>query len=407
MNGLISSEPKFARFAAAERSGRGTPGGGHPPRRVLFVIDQLRQLGGAERMLIETVKRLDPSRFAASIATFDLDLALPALNEPPVPVHFIPLHKTFHWHAVQAAAQLRHLFREERIDILHCFFETSDLWAAPIAKLCGCKVIVSSRRDMGLRRTRKHTIAYPVVNRVFSKVLTVSEQVRMSAITQEKLPPAKVETLYNGIDIEAIDALSQAHAARERFGIPAGSPLITLVANVRAVKGIDVLVRAAALIAPSFPAVKFAIAGKVLEAETMESLLHLISSLKLEDNFLFLGPVENPYPLLAESDIFVLPSRSEGFSNSLIEAMASGLPSVATRVGGNGEALKDGLSGFLVESEDHEALAGKLLRLLADPEAARRMGRQAREAAGRRFGIRAVIDRLMDIYDDLLEGDHG
>jgi glycosyltransferase involved in cell wall biosynthesis len=107
--------------------------------------------------------------------------------------------------------------------------------------------------------------------------------------------------------------------------------------------------------------------------------------------------------LFAESDIFVLPSRNEGFSNSLIQAMASGLPCIATRVGGNAEALEEGASGFLIDSEDHQALAERLMLLLRDPQMARRMGRRGRQAAAERFGMTAMLARLMDIYDELLE----
>ena len=163
-----------------------------PPRRVLYAIDQLQQLGGAERMLFETVKKLDRQRFLPSIVTFDLNRELPGLQQLPAEVHFIPLRKTYDWQAVRASMSLRALLRQHKVDILHCFFETSDLWAAPIAKLCACPVIVSSRRDMGILRTRKHAFAYPIVNRIFDRVLAVSEEVRRSVLKQEGLPEAKV-----------------------------------------------------------------------------------------------------------------------------------------------------------------------------------------------------------------------
>ena len=373
------------------------------PRRVLYAIDQLQQLGGAERMLLETVKKLDRDRFEPSIVTFDLNRDLPGLNRLPAKLHFIPLRKTYDWQAIRAAVSLRRLLQEEKVEILHCFFETSDLWASPIAKICGCPVIISSRRDMGILRRRKHSLAYPIVNRVFDKVLSVSDEVRNFAIKQEKLPGAKIETLYNGIDIAEIDSLARAYEARRSFSIPQGSPIVTLVANVRRVKGIDVLVRAAAIVVAHLPEVRFVIAGKVLEEGTMNDLLRLISDLKLDNNFLFLGAIENPHPLLAESDIFVLPSRNEGFSNALIEAMAAGLPCIATCVGGNAEALEDGVNGFLIDCEDHEALAERLLRVLRNPQAAHRMGRCARETAVKRFSMSAMVNRLMDIYDELVE----
>lgn len=404
MSVLTSTEVTKVGAYTRAPAGRPNHGCSRPPRHVLYAIDQLQQLGGAERMLFETVKRLDRERFLPSIVTFDLNRELPGLRQLPADVHFIPLRKTYDLQAVRASMSLRAVLRQHQVDILHCFFETSDLWAAPIAKLCGCPVIVSSRRDMGILRTRKHTLAYPMVNRIFDRVLAVSEEVRRFVIEQELLPEAKVETLYNGIDIAEIDSRALEYEARRSFSIPQDSPLVTLVANVRRVKGIDVLVRAAAIVVASFPLVRLVIAGKVLEEATMVALLGLVSDLGLGDNVLFPGAIENPYPLLAESDIFVLPSRNEGFSNALIQAMASGLPCVATRVGGNAEALEEGVSGFLIDSEDHEALAERLIWLLRDPQSGRRMGRCGREAAVERFGMTAVLDRLMNIYDELLEG---
>jgi glycosyltransferase involved in cell wall biosynthesis len=97
-----------------------------------------------------------------------------------------------------------------------------------------------------------------------------------------------------------------------------------------------------------------------------------------------------------------LPSRNEGFSNALIEAMGCSLPCVATRVGGNAEALQEGKSGYLVASEDSEAMADRILRLLRDPVMARRMGETARKTVKARFSIDAMMNRLMGIYDELL-----
>ena len=374
-----------------------------PVPQVLFVIDQLRQLGGAERMLLETAKRLDPRRYGASIVTFDLNQELPVLRDFPVPVELIPLRKTFHWQAIQPAGQLRRLLRDRGITILHSFFETSDLWASPIAKLCGCPVILSSRRDMGILRTRKHRLAYPIVNRVFDRVLTVSEQVRSFALKQEGLAPDQVETLYNGVDLEELDALALAYPAREQLQLPLAGPLITLVANIRKVKGIDILLRAAALVVRQAPQARFVIAGSVLEQDTMAALQSLVAELNLATKVTFLGQLPNPYPLLAASNIFVLPSRNEGFSNALIEAMACELPCIATRVGGNAEAIEEGRSGFLVNSEDHEALADRILRLIENPDYSRRMGSYARRAVRTRFSLDASVQRLMNIYDELLE----
>ncbi len=371
--------------------------------RVLYVIDQIRQLGGAERMLIEMANRLAQDRYSCSILTFDLDPDLSALSKLSVPLRSLPLRRTYDWNAAKAAIKLRQIIKNEKISIVHTFFETSDLWAAPIAKFAGAPFLISSRRDMGILRDGKHHLAYPFANRIFDKVLVVSNEVKKFAMEHDRLPAKQVEVLYNGVDFSEIDKQIHAYSVREVLGIPTAAPIISLLANIRRLKGIDVLIQSAVKVCAEFPATRFLVAGATLEPDTMKDLEHAVACLGLGDNFLFPGQLSNPYPLLYGSDVFVLPSRTEGFSNALIEAMACGLPCVATRVGGNAEAIEEGISGYIVQSEDPDALADRILRLLRDPEAARRMGNSARESARKRFDIDAMMSRLMNVYDELLE----
>jgi glycosyltransferase involved in cell wall biosynthesis len=374
---------------------------------VLYIIDQIRQLGGAERVLIEIVQQLSRHRFRCSIVTFGVERSLEALKNVTCPLHVFPLRRTYDFQAIKTALQLRALIRAENVSIVHTFFETSDLWAAPIAKLSGRPVLISSRRDMGILRTRKHQLAYPFVNHIFDRVLAVSDEVRSYAINHDHLPPGKVETLYNGVALEELDWKTKEFDARERLALPPNVPLVSLLANIRPVKGMDVLLRSAALVCHHFPTAVFVVAGSVLAPEAFSELQELVTSLGLQNNVNFVGHMPNPYPLVAASNVFCLPSRSEGFSNALIEAMACGLPCVATDVGGNAEALQDGQQGYIIASEDYQALAERTLRLLRDPRLAKEMGLAGRKRVIERFTVNAMMTRLMQIYDDLLEAKNG
>ena len=369
---------------------------------VLYVIDQLCQLGGAERVLLEMIRRLPTDRFRSSLVTFQLEPGLKALENCSSPIQVLPLRRTYDLGALRTAIQLRDLIRGENVSIAHTFFETSDLWAAPIARLSGCPVLVSSRRDMGILRTRKHHFAYPIVNRLFDRVLTVSDEVRSYALNHDHLAPERVETLYNGVDLEALDAKAGADGPPLDLGLKSTSRVVSALGNIRHVKGIDVLGRAAARVSLAYPDAVFLVMGGVLEPETFRSLQALVNSLGIKENFRFLGAMSNPYPVLAASEVFCLPSRSEGLSNALIEAMGSRLPCVATRVGGNAEAITDGVNGFLVESEDVDAMTDRLLRLLHDPQLRRGMGQAARQTVETRFSMSAMMNRLTGIYDELL-----
>jgi L-malate glycosyltransferase len=372
------------------------------PVHVLFIIDQICRLGGAERILMNTARLLLKERFSCSVATFKTDPKLEALREFPCPLYIFPLNKTYNWNAFGVARRLRTLIRTEQARITHTFFETSDLWAAPVAKISGCPILLSSRRDMGIFRTRKHQLAYRIVNRLFDRVLAVSNEVRTYSIKKDHISPRRVETLYNGVDMAEIDGKADEGNVRQELGLSTDAPVVSTLANIRSIKGIDILARAAQRICREFPNAAFLVVGRVLEPHTMSDLRKQVESLQLVTNFRFVGELANPFPLLRASNVFCLPSRSEGFSNALLEAMACGLPCVATRVGGNAEALEEGKSGYLVASEDADAMADRILRLLRDPVLARRMGEVARETVRARFSMDAMMNRLMGIYDELL-----
>jgi glycosyltransferase involved in cell wall biosynthesis len=132
-------------------------------------------------------------------------------------------------------------------------------------------------------------------------------------------------------------------------------------------------------------------------------LRSLVRSLHLDDNVRFLGGLEDVYPVLERSDIFCVLSRSEGFSNALLEAMACGLPCVATRVGGNPELVRDEVNGFLVESEDDAAAARRLMELMANPGKARAMGRRSRLLVEEQFTTERMVEALVRSYESLLD----
>jgi glycosyltransferase involved in cell wall biosynthesis len=232
-------------------------------------------------------------------------------------------------------------------------------------------------------------------------VLSVSEQVRQHCITVDGFSPGKVSTLYNGIDLAWVDAARADMACRRSLGISEQVPLITTVGNIRRIKGLDILVRAADRVCRRYPAATFLIAGERPQDDYSEELEHLVKSLNLARNVIFAGNREDVLSILKTSDIFCLPSRSEGFSNALIEAMACALPCVATDAGGNAEALIDGLNGYLVQPEDPALLADSIVSLLDSPAKARELGLAARRTVEEQFTFGVMIEHLIHLYADL------
>ena len=366
---------------------------------VLFLIDHLMALGGGETNLLKVVELMPPELVRCSIATFRIT---PEIQESiHVPVHIFPWKRVYHLGAWKAAFALRKLIRDEHVDIVQTYFETSNLWGGIVAKLSGA-LLLSSRRDMGILRKTKHALAYRLVNRLADRVLAVSEEVKKFCIDADRIDPRKIAVVYNGVDLKHIAAEGPKANPYANADWAGASHIITCVANVRRVKGIDVLVRTAERVCRELPDAVFLVAGSLYEREYSEEVQKMICSMGLEKNVRLLGFVGDPVPLLKMSHAFCLLSRSEGFCNALLEAMACGVPSVVTRVGGNPEAIREGENGFMVAVEDDAAAAERLLDILRNPERATQIGESGRTSAQTQFSAETMIKRLISLYRDLL-----
>jgi glycosyltransferase involved in cell wall biosynthesis len=369
---------------------------------VLFIIDQLCELGGAERILLRTVEHLPQYGFKPTVVTFAIDDQLGIRQSIGCPLNVLPLRRTYDFTALRAANNIRRLIRSQNIQITHTFHETSDLWGGMIAKMSGCPVLVSSRRDMGFQRRKKHRTGYRWLGRYFDEVQVVSEQVGQFCIEQDGLDPQRVVTIYNGVDLPERYEATPKSSLRRHFGLPVSGPLVVSVGHIRRIKGYDVFMRIAAKVLAQMPDAIFAVGGCDHEPAHMRELKQLAAQLGLESNFRFLGDVKDVRSLLRAADVFCLPSRSEGLSNALLEAMACELPCVASAVGGNPEVVVDGRTGFLFDSEAAESAATHILRLLCDLSTAQMMGAAGREVAAKHFTTEAMVIKLVDSYERLL-----
>lgn len=363
---------------------------------VVFVVDQLgKSLGGGERVALKTAALLPQFGYRASVVTFFAHPDSPALRSSQRPIYLLPLKRTYDFQALRGAASLGKFLDLHQVEIVQTFFESSDLWAGLVTRATSDAKLIWSRRDMGILRTSKHHYAYRILARMPDAVFAVSEQVKQHCIQTDGIPAERVQTIYNGLDLAS-------WAPRPPSSRSGRSPIrITTVGNIRHVKGHDVLIRAAAIVLKGYPEVSFEVVGEVLDGPYFDSLRSLIAELNLTDKFVFVGGSSSIRVHLIESDIFVLPSRSEGFSNAIIEAMAAVLPVVATDVGGNAEAVVSGVSGFLVPSDDPPALASALMKLIAEPELRGRMGLAGREIAEKRFSTDVMMRETVAIYNQL------
>jgi len=234
-------------------------------------------------------------------------------------------------------------------------------------------------------------------------VTAVCRFTRSRLVTREGIPPARVEVIYNGIDVDRFRNGTSRSLARRRLGLPDEAAVIAQVATFRAVKDQPTAVRAMRLVHVRDPRAVLLFVG---DGPELGACRELAERLGLAGVVRFLGRRADVPAILAAADIMLLTSLSEGHSLALLEGMAAGLPVVATDVGGVRETVVHGRTGWLVRPQDPSAVAGALLRLLADPKTRASMGRAGCERVRERFARSAMHERYLQLYRRLAARRH-
>lgn len=298
------------------------------------------------------------------------------------------------------ALQFILFLRRERFDAVHFFLPASYWFGAPLALLAGPRTLLMSRRSLNHYLDGKPLRARleRLLHKRMSALLGNSRAVVRELIEQEEAPADKVHLLYNGVS--APSTPPTADSARARFGLPANALVLAVVANLIPYKGHADLFKALARINTRLPpSWRLLLAGR--DDGYGETLRAHAASVGLEEHVLFLGEQEDVASVLAAADIFVLPSHEEGFSNALLEAMALGKAIVATRVGGNAEALEDGACGIITSPRDLGSLASAIERLAGSSEERHAFGAAARRTAMTRFTADRCVAAYAALYRQL------
>ena len=227
-------------------------------------------------------------------------------------------------------------------------------------------------------------------------------------LTSEGYNPAKIVVIPNGVELDRFNEPADPGRVRHELGIPAGAPMVMVVSRLTRKKGLEQFLEAAEMLLPRFPDARFVIVGYANPAEQdYENTLKVLTDrLGLTGRVTFTGLRHDVPSLLAAATVSVMPSLDEALSNVLLESMAAGAPTVATRVGGTPEAIVDEMTGLLVEPGDSLALADAIARLLGDPALARRLGDTARKAIEDRYSVDKMVRATEALYLDLLARRH-
>jgi glycosyltransferase involved in cell wall biosynthesis len=364
------------------------------PLTALFIIKPERG-AGAEMVLVEAARRLNRERFKvicglltpdtaglipAELAT--VDFRMPGLNG---------------WVWLRFFFKLCWVIYRQRVDLIHVNSYVPGNYARLAAALMQVPIVIDHWHGFS-RFSRKRRLICRCLARFTDLSLAVSPGVKDYLVQEIGLAPDKIRVVANGVDIAAIDAARQRNEVRRELGLPAEVPVIGLVGRLdHWGKGHKELFAAMVRLTARYPVQALIVGGGRREAELKQAA----ADLGLADAVHFLGSRRDVPDLLHAMDIFVLPSYSEGLSLALMEAMAAGLPVVASRVGGNPELVEDGDTGLLIPPQDADALAAALERLLADPTGAKTMGEKARRRVEENYSLDRLGREINGIYEEL------
>jgi glycosyltransferase involved in cell wall biosynthesis/predicted ATP-grasp superfamily ATP-dependent carboligase len=350
--------------------------------------------GGAERVLVNLAASLDASAdYRCAAGLLKEGWVSSELRGLGIETHLFRLRRPLDPRLVLALARY---MRQAGVDLVHTHEFTMNVYGIVAAALARVPAVATVHGRGYFAEAGRRVAALKFAAHVGGALVAVSKDIQR--FLSGELGFRAVHLIPNGVDMNRLAGGDRARG-RAAIGVPDPIPVVGTVGNLYPVKGHRVLLSALARLESSPPA-HLVIAGRGGEEDTLREQSR---ELGIADRVHLLGYREDVPDLLAAFDIYALPSFSEGQSLALIEAMAAGLPVVATAVGGNPEILgESGISGILVPPRDPEALAESLARLLAGPEAGRRMGEAARTRARAEFSLEMMIERYRSLYGELL-----
>ncbi len=374
------------------------------PIRLLWLVDTLG-VGGAEALAVPFARAIDRSRVDVTVACIHYSGGVNEERVRATGVRVVNLGA----HSLRDVAAMRRLLaliREQKIDVMHAHLTYATIWSALASRLTGVPAIatlhVSPAATRALRPSARHRMLSSVrdglmklaANRWTRCVVTVSAALRDEYVANG-LTPSKVRVIHNGIEIERFRR-PRAEARQQletEFDIAPDSPIAVTVSVLRPAKGIEVLLEAIQHI----PRATFLIVG---DGPIRDELTALARQHGVADRIRWTGYRTDVETLLPGCDLFVHPSLDDAFPTVLLEAMAAGLPVVASNVGGIPEIVTPGVTGRLVPPGDARLLAESVSSLLSDAGELERM-RSAAFENGERFSTRVWVDRLTALYAEI------
>lgn len=369
------------------------------PVPVAYFIDHLK-VGGAQRHLIEVLRRLDRQRFSPQVWTLRGEgELLQDAEQLGVPVKSFDLgarlqdprvFPLFH----RAIQQLR----QDRVQIVHTYLSFANIVGALTSAFARVPVLLVSKRSLDRYQKKLEAWSHWAVNRIADRVIANAAAVKDFVIKTEGCPADKIIVIPNGINDEFVPN-GLRDKERAALGLDPQNRVVGTLGRLAWKKGQEYFLTAAAAIIKEEPQVTFVLVG---DGPLRTQLEEQARALGIASQVKFLGQRLDSQAVISLFDIFVLPSVIEGMPNALLEAMALEKPVVVTNAGGNAEVVRDGTTGFVVPTRQPAEMAQRILQLLRQETLAQDLAAAARRSVRQQYSFHQTLQAMETLYDDLL-----
>lgn len=349
------------------------------------------ECGGLEKLVLDLTTMLNRNGFNACICCLDKfgELAIQAKNKK---IEVI-LIKKLPGKDVSLPIRLGYVIRKKKIDIVHTHNMSPLFYGTLGARLAGVPVVINTRHG----REKKHRSS--LIWNMNDRIVVISEDAKQQMLKWNSMNSQKTKVIFNGIDVNEYSDEEESTNIKKSLGIDSSHLVIGTVARLSPEKDQKILIKAFSQALSKCANARLVIVG---DGQLRGQLEGYCRKLGILNNVLFLGFRQNIPQLLSIFDIFVLSSLTEGISLTLLEAMAAKKPIVATHVGGNPEVVVDGLTGLLVPPKDPDKMANAMLKILQNPDLAKRMGAAGRKRVEEKFSLDRMVREYEKLYEECL-----
>lgn len=366
---------------------------------VMHLINSF-SLAGAEKLVYDICKRIDKNKFEVYICSIgfqDTDIEKQIIDElEKESIHTLTLRKQKNRQRISAILALRKIILENKIDIINTHCTSPDFYGRTAAFLSNLKIVFSTVHNTKGYSAKKERL----YKHLTTKYIAISDTVKEYIVKELKINSSKVEIIFNGIDKSTLTAVKCDRDSKlKELKVDPKKLILLNIGRVEYQKGQIYLVEAVRKLVQKFPDIHLIIVGNTeLDRQCYKEIVELIDSYGLKEYFTFTGVRKDIPEILNASDIFVFPSLFEGFSLTVMEAIACGKPVVATDVGSIREIIVDGENGTIIPPMNSDAIADSLYKYLSDESYLKKISANAYSSFSDKFTIEKTLESYKNLY---------